>query len=432
MELREYLAVLQKYWKSIVALAIAGLALGALSSFLGPTPVQTARSAVFISVRSGETAREVVGGAVYASGQVLSYMSVAQTPMVLQPVIDRLGLDVTPSELVDTDLTVTNPPGTLIIEISVDQGEAARAASVAQGIAEQLVLAVKELSPRDPGGDQSVVATIVAPAEVITPDDNGGLSTGGARLGLIVGLVLGLGQALVRFLLDRSIATGRQATRATGQPVLAVVPLLAAAEGGDDQLEPYRRLRTNLKAILSSDPAQSGSLVVTSPATGDGKTTTAVNLAKAFADAGDSVLLIDANLRRPQVAQRLGLEQAPGLTSVLTGTTKLAEAVQGVGTGKLRVLTAGAVAGDSADLLTSTDMARLLDEATREYDYVVVDAPGVVEASEATALATLVTGALLVTDTKTTTIDDLHAASEILGQAKATTLGVVLNRDKVR
>jgi capsular exopolysaccharide synthesis family protein len=425
MELREYLAILRKYWVSIIAVTIAGLAAGTAASFVQTTPAR-AQSAVFISVRDGATAREVLGGAAFVTAQVQSYLAVATSPLVLQPVIDQLGLSTTPTDLARDSLEVEVPTYSTIVQISATQKDAALAAGVAQGVAEQLVQAVKTLSPRDADGEPTVVATVTTPAQVVTPEGRG-FSMSMARLGLLVGLILGLAQALVRLLLDRSISNAKQAVRAAGHPVLAEIPS-AADPRSAEQLDPYRRLRTNLDAALPGQLRRDRSLVVTSAARGEGKTVTALNLATVYATAGQSVLLVDANLHRPRVADELGLDRTGGLTSVLSGEGSLEDAVLPTGNGNLHVLAAGTPTSASADLLSSPGMARLLEAAVHKYDRVVVDTPALAETSEAAAIATLTDRVLLVVASGKATIDSVGDASAILRRAGVDTLGVVLNR----
>lgn len=195
MELRDYVAVLRKYWVSIVAITLIGLVGATIVTLVSP-PTYTARSAVFLAVRGGDSASELAQGATYATNQVRSYAQVATTPTVLQPVITKLQLDITPAKLAES-VTASIPTNTALIEIAVVDGNPELGARIAQATSEQLVATVDQLSPADSNGKRAVVATIVTPAtaplEKTTPR-----TTFNLAVGLLAGLVLGFGQAVLR------------------------------------------------------------------------------------------------------------------------------------------------------------------------------------------------------------------------------------------
>jgi len=431
MELRDYLTVLRKYWVSVVAITLLGV-LGAGAVSLLTKPTFTAGSAVFLTVQGGASAGELLQGANYAANQVRSYAQVATTPEVLQPVIDQLGLDLTPSKLA-SQVTTTIPTNTAIIEVAVVDRDPALAAAIAQAVVERLVSTAESLSPTDATGARSVRASIITPATVPTEwtSPRVGLNL---ALGLLIGLLVGVGQAVLRNSLDLSVTDEDDVARATDHSVIAKVPF--EADAADHPLvmlsdphslraEEYRRLRTNLQ-FLSVDG--NGALVVTSSIPGEGKTTTAINLATTLAEGGDRVLLIDADLRRPQVATYLGIEGAVGLTTALVKRAALADVLQPVGDSGLHVLASGQVPPNPAELLGSEAMKRLLAEACAQYDTVVIDAPPLLPVTDAAILASITRGALLVTGSGMATIPQLQDALDTVEQAQAATLGIVLNK----
>lgn len=205
MNVSDYLGLLHRFWISIVVLTSAGLLAGVVGYFITP-PTYDGSSAVFVSVRDGETAREVLGGANYAAGQVLSYATVAVSPLVLQPVIDRVQLETTPALLVKEQLVKASMvSNTTIIVLSAKNSDAVKAAQISQAMAEELVAAVDKLSPADPGGGRLVKATVITPAAVpIEPSQPQFAQY--AMVGLLVGLGVGLVQALARGAFRRSPA----------------------------------------------------------------------------------------------------------------------------------------------------------------------------------------------------------------------------------
>lgn len=437
MELRDYLAILRKYWISISCVALLGVICAAIVTLVTP-PTYTAKTAVFVAVRGGDSATELMQGASYATNQVRSYAQVATTPTVLQPVITELGLDTTPGKLAEA-VTASIPTNTAIIEIAVVNGDAELSARIAQATGEQLVSTVEQLSPADDKGKRAVVATIVTPATVplekTTPRTSLNLA-----LGLLVGLLLGFGQAVLRNTLDRSIRTEDDVARATDHSVIAKVPfdsdaaahpLVMFTDPHSLRAEAYRKLRTNLRFLDVAKDSDSNSLVVTSSVTDEGKTTTSINLASTLAEGGERVLLIDADLRRSKVAKYLNIEGSVGLTTVLIGRADLEDVVQPIGEGGFEVVAAGEIPPNPAELLASDAMKRLLAEVTLRYDTVVLDAAPLLPVTDAAILSTMTGGALIVAGSGTVTVPELEDAVDTLDQVNGTTLGIVLNKAKV-
>lgn len=437
MELRDYVAVLRKYWVSIVGVTLLGLATSAVITLVTP-PSYTARTAVFISVRGGDTAGELLEGANYATNQVRSYAQVATTPTVLQPVIDKLGLQTTPALLADA-VTASIPANTAIIEISVVDRDPELSAQIAQASSEQLVVTVDQLSPSDASGKRAVVATIVTPATVplekTTPRTSLNLAAGA-----LAGLVLGFGQALLRNTLDRSVRTEDDVARATDHSVIAKVPF--DADAGEHPLvmftdphslraEAYRKLRTNLRFLDVAKGTEKNSFVVTSSVAGEGKSTTSINLASTLAEGGERVLLIDADLRRSTVAKYLNIEGSVGLTTVLIGRASLEDVVQPIGNAGFNVVAAGEIPPNPAELLASDAMKRVLEEATSSYDTVVLDAAPLLPVTDAAILSTMTGGALIVAGSGVVTAPELEDSIATLDQVSGVTLGIVLNKARV-
>lgn len=437
MELRDYVAVLRKYWVSIVTVTLLGIVIAALVTIFTP-PTYTSRTAVFISVRGGDSAGELLQGANYATNQVRSYAQVATTPTVLQPVIDKLGLATTPARLAEA-VTASIPTNTAIVEVSVVDRDAELSARIAQATSEQLVATVDQLSPSDATGKRAVVATIVTPATVPLEKTSPRASLNLA-VGLLVGLMLGFGQAVLRNTLDRSVRTEEGVARATDHSVIAKIPfdpdaadhpLVMFTDPHSLRAEAYRKLRTNLRFLDIARGTDRNSFVVTSSVAGEGKSTTSINLASTLAEGGEKVLLVDADLRRSTVAKYLNIEGSVGLTTVLIGRAALEDVVQPIGNGTFHVVAAGEIPPNPAELLASDAMRRLLEEATQRYDTVVLDAAPLLPVTDAAILSTLTGGALIVAGSGTVTVPELADSIATLEQVNGSTLGIVLNKAKV-
>jgi polysaccharide biosynthesis transport protein len=168
-------------------------------------------------------------------------------------------------------------------------------------------------------------------------------------------------------------------------------------------------------------------MVVTSAMPGEGKSTVAMNLALALAEVSDRVLLVDADLRRPTVADRLELEGAAGLSTVLIGRADVEDVVQEWGPHGLDVLTSGAIPPNPAELLASPAMRELAERLAARYEVIVWDAPPVLPVTDTLLLARHADGVILLTNARTTRRAQVAEALESLKRAETRILGVVLN-----
>jgi capsular exopolysaccharide synthesis family protein len=199
------------------------------------------------------------------------------------------------------------------------------------------------------------------------------------------------------------------------------------------QAEAYRQLRTNLQFLqvggAAADDAPGGRvLTVSSSVAGEGKSTTAANLAVALAETSARVLLVDADLRRPALAGFLGLEGAVGLTTVLLGQAERGDVVQEWGTAGLQVLPSGPLPPNPTELLGSPAMRRLLDELRAEYDYVVLDSAPLLPVADGAVLAAQVDGTVLLANVTKVRRHQVTEALTTLGRVDAPVLGLVLNQ----
>lgn len=431
MEFQQYLHILRRYWRSALATVLVCVAVAAVVTLL-QKPTYASTASVFISVESGGTAGELSQGATYAERQVKSYVAVATSAMVLDPVIRDLGLDETPSSLKES-LVVSAPTATSVIRIEAENQDPVAAAEIANAVADSLQTAVAELAPPSADGSDLVSATVVdnapVPAVPVAPRPAVNLA-----LGVLLGLMLGFGQAILRSLADTRVRSAEDVEQLTDAPVLASIghlttPAGRASDAGSQHWangEAYRRLRTNV-GFLGLGGERRPSFVVTSSIPSEGKTETVVNLARVLAQAGESVLLIDADLRRPQVAARMRIDAELGLTDVLTGRASFADLVISSGPGRLDVLPAGSIPPNPSEMLGSDAMAQLIASVERHYDYVLFDAPPLLPVTDAVVLSAQTGGAILVSRSGVAKRAHVEEAVDILASSQASLLGVVLN-----
>jgi polysaccharide biosynthesis transport protein len=259
-----------------------------------------------------------------------------------------------------------------------------------------------------------------------------------ALLGLAAGLVLGLGVAFLRDSFDDRLTSKEATEHAGGAPVLAMTPLVPSwrrrkplvvtvAEPNSPAAESYRSLRTSLQ--FARQEQQLRSLVVTSPGASEGKTATLANLGVVFAQAGERVVLVSCDLRKPRIGAFFGLDEQEGLTGVLLDKRTLEETILPVpGFDRLSLLPAGSIPPNPAELL---DSARARDIFTRlrdQYDLVLIDSPPVLPVTDAAILSRHADATLMLAAAGQTRRSDLHRAVEKLDQVGVTILGTVLNK----
>jgi capsular exopolysaccharide synthesis family protein len=259
-----------------------------------------------------------------------------------------------------------------------------------------------------------------------------------ALLGLAAGLALGLGAAFLRDSLDDRLTSKEATEHAGGAPVLAMTPVVTSwrrqkalvvsvAEPTSPAAESYRSLRTSLQ--FARQERQLRSVVVTSPGVGDGKTSTVANLGVVFAQAGERVVLVSSDLRRPRIGEFFGLDEQAGLTSILSGQRTLEEALLPVpGFDRLSLLPAGSVPPNPAELLNSTHAQDIFTRLRDQFDLVLIDSPPVLPVTDAAILSQHADATLILAAAGQTRRADLHRAVEKLDQVGATILGIVLNK----
>ena len=260
-------------------------------------------------------------------------------------------------------------------------------------------------------------------------------------LGVLVGLLLGLAAAFFLEYLDQTIKTAADVERVMGIPVLGQIPdeagvlkgtgrrggitILSRLPPDEPMAEAFRALRTNVTFVGAERPLQL--ISVTSPGPGEGKSTTAANLAVALAQSGQRTLLVDADLRRPQIHRAFSLVQEPGLTDVLVGRVPAREAIRPDVEPQLDVLPSGPTPPNPSELLGSHAMHTLVGELRRDYEYIVMDTPPTLPVTDAAVVASSADGAILVLRSGDTEEVPAQRALEQLKRVHARVAGVVLN-----
>ena len=433
MELREYLRALRRRWLLIVSFLLLGVA-AAIAVTITQTPQYAATARLFVATpTSDDSNAQAYSGDQFASRRVNSYAGLIKGTTVAQMVIDKLHLTESPADLIgqiETKVTLN----TVVLEVTVTDPGPERAKLLAQTTAEVFSAYVPTLenakSPENAGIRATIVDDAQLPTQPVSPRPTLNL-----LLGALIGLALGIGLAVLREVLDTTVKTAEALRESIGANSLGAVhydataakdPLVTALDTHSPRLEAFRVLRTNLQFLDVDQPSKI--FTITSPLPGDGKTTTASNLAITLAQAGQRTLLMEGDLRRPRVAHYLNMERAVGLTTVLIGKAGFDDVVQSyAAVPGLDVMTSGPIPPNPAELLQTKAMKSVLATARERYDVVIVDAAPILPVTDAALLATETDGAILVVRFGKTTKDHAVQAKARLDSVDAALLGCVFN-----
>ncbi|MDR1294075.1 MAG: polysaccharide biosynthesis tyrosine autokinase [Bifidobacteriaceae bacterium] len=433
MELTDYIRIVRKRWIMITLLALlTTVGAGVLTTTM--VPVYQATTQLFVSVSSeGTTASDLNAGNSFISQRVKSYAQSVRTAAVLRPVIKSIGLVDSVGDLAGR-VTASSPLDTVILNVSVTDTDPMRAAVIANAIGSTLPQVVDEIERLDTQGRSPVKLSTLqpasAPTEPISPRPKLNLA-----LGLLAGLAIGMALALLIHVLDTKVHSARDIERVKDLAILGVVPRvgkkepvdLIVAERPQSQLaEAFRAVRTNTRFVLLD---RANSFVVTSPGPSEGKTTVATNLAIAVAQSGTRVLCVDADLRRPQVANVFGVEGSVGLTDVLVGRVDVADAIQPWPAAPgLDILPAGSVPPNPSEMLGSREMRDLVAAMEQDYGLVVFDCSPMLPVTDPLTLSGLVGGTILVAACGQTHRPSLDSCLKAITTVSAHLLGVILTK----
>lgn len=286
----------------------------------------------------------------------------------------------------------------------------------------------KRLSEEAKGGS-AIILDSPTRAESTSPSISRGLLFAG-----VLGLVAGIALALVLEALDDTVHTPEDITREVDITFLGMVPLLDTAI---DELitisapksppsESYRTLRSNINFAMVDQPARQ--FVVTSAGSGEGKTVTASNIAVVFAQAGESVIVVDTDLRRPTLHRLMHGDSSRGLTNILVGEATIDDVLQDTHVEGLRLISSGPLPPNPAEMLDSAAMVKLIEDLRNYADIVIFDSPPAIVLTDAVVLASKVERTILVAEAGQVTREAFGEAVRLIRNARGNLLGVVLNK----
>ncbi|TNB70517.1 polysaccharide biosynthesis tyrosine autokinase [Arthrobacter sp. BB-1] len=457
MDLADYLRVLRVYWKAIVAFTLLATLAASGWTVLQPKIYSSDSSGIVVTPGSDNVSLLLAGDSL-AKAKVKNYESVAKSRLVADRVIASLELNTTADALLGS-ISVKVPLDTAEIRVTALSTDPATAQRVADawvnGLAAQ-VEAIETAPPAETTGepgtataDAGTPVTPTATAVRVLPLGKAVLPTSPTSpntrlnllLGALVGLALGVAYAVIRRHLDRRIRKAADVERLFGVPVVGTLPvdhrldqkstILDADTEADvhdadgAMAEALRELRTNLSFLDVDQPPRI--IVVTSSVQAEGKSTVTANLAVTMAAAGENVVVVDGDLRRPTLVDVFNLVPGAGVTDVLTGSTELADVLQPWGAlPNLSVLGSGRIPPNPSELLGSRAMRNMLN-ALAEDAIVLIDAPPLLPVTDAAVLSRAADGAIVVVRTGRTTQEQLAQSMGNLDKVKGRILGAVLN-----
>ncbi|WP_328351386.1 polysaccharide biosynthesis tyrosine autokinase [Mycobacterium sp. NBC_00419] len=436
MNLQEFIKVLRARWITVAAALTAAL-LAAATVTLLTTPLYQASTRLFVSTSAGQSLSDAYQGTLFSQERVLSYTQLLKGETLAKRTIDKLGLDMKPSALTKR-ITASAKQDTVLIDLQVLDASPLRARDIANALSDEFVKMVKELETppdgRKPDARVIVEQRATIPESPVVPKTSRNIA-----LGLVAGVLLGVGLAILRDRLDNSVKDRETLEDITGVGLVGNIPAdkerrkdaaIAFDKESSGISEAFRKLRTNLQFLAVDNPPRV--ILVASSLPNEGKSTTAINLALVLAEAGHTVVLVDGDMRKPMLDKYLNLVGTAGFSTVLSGAAEIDDVLQKTEFPGLTVLASGAIPPNPSELLASQTAKRILGELREKFDYVIVDSSPLVAVTDAAVLSASVDGVLMMVRFGSTKREQLAHAIRNLSGVGASILGAVFTMTAAR
>lgn len=429
MTLDQFVKVLRTRWITVCVAALFPI-LGTVAYTLFQTPLYQASTRLYVSTSAGSSMSDLYSGNRLSQDRVLSYTQLVMGETLAQRTVNRLGLDMSAASL-KANVTAKSKPNTVLIDVSVLDSSPVRARDVANALSDEFVVMVRELETPSRGAAPEARVVVEqrasVPAAPVVPQTKRNLA-----LGIAMGAMFGVGLALLRDQLDTTVKNPETLEEIAGTGVVGYIPFDKKLVAGHAILfdadrsstaEAFRKLRTNLQFLAVDNPPRL--IVVTSSSPSEGKSTTAINIALALAEAEHNVVLVDGDLRRPRLATYLDLVGSAGFSTVLSGGASLDDVLQETKFPHLTVLTAGSIPPNPSELLGSMAAKKVFTDLRGKFDYVIVDSSPLLAVTDGAILAAEADGAIVAVRAGKTKRDQLAHALGTLRDVDAKVLGAV-------
>ena len=431
MTAQDFFKLLRQRWVTVAVVTVLGV-LGGVALSLMTTPLYQASTRLFVSTTSGSSLSDIYQGNRLAQERVVSYAQLLMGETLAQRTIDKLGIE-TSAQSLQSRVKASVKPDTVLIDVHVLDDSPVRARDIANTMSDEFVALVRELETPPESGARPDARVVVeqrasVPSNAVVPK-----TTRNIAVGFVLGLVVGVGVAILRDQLDNTVKNKETVEGITHVGLVGSIPLskerrtqpaIAFETDNSPIAEAFRKLRTNLQFLAVDNPPRA--IVLTSSVPSEGKSTTAINIALALAEGEQSVVLVDGDMRRPTLAKSLGLVEAVGFSTVLSGSATLDEALQKTRFPGLCVLTSGAIPPNPSELLGSQSARKLVGELRSRFDYVIIDSTPLLAVTDAAILAADADAVLLMARYGQTRREQLAHAVESLNSVGAPLRGAVM------
>jgi len=423
----------------IIPFSILGILAGNFIS-ASTTPLFKSSADLFISTpASAIDVGLLATGSTFSQERVKSYTQIINAPATLQPVIDKLKLATTPEALASR-ITAQAPPDTVVIRIQVVDENPERAAAIANEVSTQFALTAETIELPQVDSTSPVKVSLVRPAVAeygpISPKKNTN-----RLLGLVLFTFAAYLFFLIRYLSDFTV---KNVSDISDLPLLAAIgfdpnadknPLLTDIGAYEARTEAFRSLRTNLLNAIGTE--KTSVVAITSGLAEEGKTTTSINLAISLANQGLNTLLIEGDLRRPRLTRYINHSNSEpmtvGLSHILRSksASELKEIMDKATThylDKMKFVSSGEITENPSELLAGPNLQLLFDYARSRYDIILVDCPPVLPVTDASVIAKVVDGVVIIVYGGRTRIKAFESTVDVLNSVQSNILGVVINK----
>ena len=443
MTFADYVRMSRRWWWLVLAgtLIVAGAAY-ALTSRM--TPIYRAQATILVNQAQSPGAQSYQD--ILGSQQLTkTYAEVATSSVQLSRALELLNDPEVSLETLRDSVSASAVRETQLIRISAEHPDPERAAHMATAVAEVFPSFIEEaqLAGTQTGSSKPLNTVFVAESADIPESPVRPSTQVNTVVGALLGVMLMVAVVAIIEYRDDGIDS-REAVRELDVPFLGGVPTAIRPRGADAVwvpsiirdtddpalVEAYRQVQANLSFALGASDAKV--LLVTSSQAGEGKSTTAANLAEALAESSRRVLLVDCDLRKPDAQKYFSLPNTSGVTTAMVAEAPSIQSLVKQVTDSFFVLTAGPVPPNPAEMLASRKMAALVQSLSKPFDVVVIDSPPILGLADASILASLADGVVLVARRKKTRRGELRDAIALVRNSRKPLIGLVLNGEKRR
>ncbi|GAA4807481.1 polysaccharide biosynthesis tyrosine autokinase [Actinomycetospora chlora] len=432
-----HLRAIRSRWSTLVVFALIGVLAGVAVAVLSPHQYRSTAT-LYVASAGTDNATNAYNGSLLSQERVKSYREILASDRVAEQVAQRVGGGATAQQM-SSAVSITNQPETTLLLVVATDRSPERAALIATTYGDVLSGVVSGME-RAADGTTDPSATPVVSVRTALPAQPDATPVSprpvlDVVVGLLAGLLVGAAVAVARAAMDTTVTSAAALAELAGVPDLGQVeldpqagarPLAVAERPASSASEAYRKLRSNLGFVTVDREDGAAVVMITSAVPGEGKSTTAANVALSLADLGARVLLLEADLRRPVLATVFGLEPAVGLTTVLGTGTPVGQVVQRAG--RLDVVVAGPVPPNPSELLESRRLGATLDELRARYDWVIVDSAPLLPVTDGAVLSHRCDAVVLLARHGATSTGSVRQAVATLATAGAHLVGTVVTQ----